>query len=270
MSTSAPSSPTTPAPASPKILDRIAALLSLAENNPNEHEAAAAMAAASRLMAQHQVDRAAVEVHVAEPDMEDVVIGDEILDQLGSSQIPSWRWHLAYGISAVHGCSCYVSGTFDWETRKRLARVMILGTRNDAGAARYLYAYAARQVEALCREAMKTNGAGGRTWATNFRLACADRVVSRYREANKRNVAEARATATGAALVRVDAAAETKTLALRAAEKAKNLRSSGGGGSSRYDQHARDAGRAAGDRVDFGGGSSRGTLGGGSTPRLAS
>lgn len=262
-------SPAPAAPAAPtKVLDRIAALLALAEGNTNENEAAAAMAAANRLMAQHQIDRASIDAHAATPEDEDVDIGDTVLDALGGVVVATWRWQLAQGIAVVHGCSCYQQDFYDAETKSRRARLMILGTATDAGAARYIYAYAARQIEALTADALEHNGRPGRSWATNFRQGCAQRVVSRYREANKRNVAEVRATASATALVRVDAARETKELALRAAVKAKKLRSVGGS-TSRYDEHARSAGRAAGDRVDLGGGSSRGSLGAGS-PRLGS
>lgn len=44
-----------------EILEKIARLLSLAEGNDNENEAAAAMAAASRLMEKHKIDRATVD-----------------------------------------------------------------------------------------------------------------------------------------------------------------------------------------------------------------
>ena len=242
-----------------KILDRIAALLNLADGNANENEAAAAMAAAQRLMAQHNIDRASVDSHAEAEDMaEDTTIADSILDAGLGLQLPMWRWWLAQGIAKVNGAHCYISKYY--REGKQCTRIMILGTVNDAGATRYLYTYAAKQVEDLCRAALRENGNPGKTWGTNFRQACALRVVERYRAAAKVNNTEVRATATGATLVRVDAHAEAKALALRSTIERKGFRSAGTYQGSKYDPHAREAGRAAGDKVNLGHGSTRGAL----------
>ena len=238
------------------VLDRIAKLLALGES-PNEHEAAAAMTAAQRLMERHKIDVASVRersLDAADAVPEDVE--DTVLDAELSSRLPTWLSVLSSGIARANGCTTYINPIWDPATRSTRMRLHILGTRSDASAARYMYLYASRQVDAACDEAAERNGRPGRTWCANFRLAAAQRVALRVRDtseaARKQETTAAIArgvTSTALALVSDDR--DRICLAIKAKEKALGLRSRDGGGGAAYDRHAREEGRRAGDSIDI-------------------
>lgn len=245
-----------------EILEKIARLLTLAEGNANEHEASAAMAAASRLMEKHKIDRATVDALDLSPE-EPIDVGiHAIVDESMGKQATNWRWYLLNGIARVHGCRAYyakVAASLDHPAR---AEWRVIGTTLDAGAVRYLYAFAARQIDGFARRAMDNGMGSGKTWGQNFRQAAALRVAERYAEAFKKNASEARAHAPGAALIRVDDRAEAVALAVREHTNRLHLRA-GSARTGRYDSSAQAAGREAGDRVDLGNGTARGSLGSG-------
>lgn len=239
------------------VLDRIAKLLALGENNPNEHEAAAAMAAASRLMERHKIDAASVrESALDQADAAPEDVDDTVLDADLASRLPTWLSVLSGRIAIANGCSTYINPVWDSATRSQKMRLHILGTRTDAATARYMYMYARRQIDAACEEAAERNGRPGRSWCANFRVAAAQRVGARIIDASRlaRKQEETAAVARGVtstALALVSDDRDRIALAIKAKEKSLGLRSRGGGGGMSYDHHAREEGRRAGDRVDI-------------------
>lgn len=235
------------------VLEKVARLLALGANNANEHEAANAMAAAARLMEQHKIDQAAIDALASEDDAPEPIEVDvfTVGADEGTTMVANWRWTLVFTLARLHGCHGFITRrAADLDGPKRL-EWRVVGDKLDASAVRYLYAYAARQIETLTKRALDNGMGSGRTWANSFRMGCADRVASRYSEALRKVRAETRATATGGALVRVDERADQIALAVRERKAKLNLRSTRGGG-ARSDRSARDAGRLAGDRVDLG------------------
>jgi len=246
--------------ASDDVLTKIRDLLALADGNANEHEAAAAMAAATTLMARHNIERAEVLAHEPAPD-EEVEVVTETLDNDFSSRMPRWRSLLATGIAAANGCSAF--------TNVGLGRVLtleIIGTRLAVGASRYLYLYAARQIDRFTADALEAAGKPGKTWATNFRIACASRVVVRYTEAVENSRVAAQSTASSSALVHVSTADALIKAGVEDEETRLRLKTARHA-PLRPDLEALEAGRAAGDMVDIGPASA--SLGSGTTGDLS-
>jgi len=248
------------------VLTKIAKLLALAENNANENEAAAAMAAASRLMEQHKIDRAEVDGHSAEPEPIDTEVGQATLDD-DFKKMSTWKAALAAGIAQANGCKSFVQRYRPVRRpgqRRAVApspTIEILGASLDVAATRYLYAYACRQIDAFAVEALRAAEHPGRTWANNFRVACTDRVVERYRAASSRNRDEMRGAASGAALARLTSADDEIRRNLERFLANMKLRTVSQ--SYRADEEAAAAGRAAGDLVDLGTGAPRAAIGAG-------
>jgi hypothetical protein len=253
-------------------LDKIAALLSLATANPNENEAAAAMAAAQRLMAKHQIDQAGLDEHTATP--EEIAIEhaeDAILDATFGAYLPGWKGTLAANIASAHGCKVwqkpYMEPSASGKLQRRV-RLQIIGAPSDAGLVRYMYAYAARQIEEMCAADMVRLGGSGKGWAANYKIAAASRVSVRVRESATAAKAQARAGAGSTALVRLDERRDMLDSEIAAISKRHGLRTVSRSAGT-YDSHAREAGRRAGDAVNLGG-ARGGALGTGNVKRLGS
>lgn len=240
-------------------LDKIAALLSLANGNASENEAAAAMAAAQRLMAKHQIDACAVEAHEAtEEDRAAETAEDGLLEGRGDRRyLPRWRAHLSAALARAHRCSVYYEGP----------TIRIIGAPSDAGLVRYMYAYASRQIDEMATaDKARLAPTATKSWGANYRLAAASRVAERVRAGAKTAEAQAQAGASGAALMRLDERRDALARQVETIKRGLGLRSKSWSSPS-YDAGARAAGTAAGDRVNLTAGG-RGALGAGAAGKL--
>ncbi len=236
-----------------KVLDRIKKLLALAQSS-NVNEASNAAAAASKLMAEHQIAEAMLAATPEAANATQEPIGTDVLHSSGGKRkLARWAAALAVCVCEVNGCKCYVTG----------AELRVIGKSSDAQTARYLFAYLVREVDRLCDAEARSRGNPGRTWCNNFRIGAMQTINSRLRE----GVAQARRTArqeavagdtlgTGAALVRVDhalARMDAHKAAIEAFGKRLGLRARAVSRSA-YDSSGREAGRRAGATVSLTGG----------------
>jgi hypothetical protein len=237
----------------------VAKLLRLAESS-NVHEAALAAEHASRLMREHQISRAMLDAGARDHE-------DPIVDQYAAGRdagIPAggrgrWRGSLAIVLARAHGC--VVFGPSD--------RHFLIGRASACDAVRYLYTYAAAEIDRL---AVKASRGMGRTWANNFRLGAVDAVKESLARAHAQAAADARAQAAGAdaeaagtALVKVENALALLQADHQAAVALGRARYRLGGGSSYRvtgNASAREAGRRAGASINVSGGRA-GALGSG-------
>jgi hypothetical protein len=192
------------------IIERIRRLLALSESS-NVNEAAAAAAKAAELMAKHQIDAAELQVESGEAD-EPIEVKD--LEVFGGKGKP-WRGCLAAALAKANACRAY-------QQRRRVdgeivVVARIIGTASGAATVRYMLAYLAREVERLCEAEVKrcraewaAMGAGfnARAFAGSFRLGAADEISRRLGEASESAEVTARASASGAALARIDCTKE--------------------------------------------------------------
>lgn len=181
-----------------ELLDKVRKLRVLAQSE-NVHEAAAAAAAAERIIQEHRIAEAELGDESAEP------VEAQILDEFGNA-IPSWRGNLSITLEKAHGCAGYVS-------RKKVPgrRVFVtVGRASDVATVRYLYAWISTEIARLCEAATKAGKIGGRTARNSFCLGA----VAGVREAMLGAVESARRKASSEALVHLDARAEAAKAAL--------------------------------------------------------
>lgn len=182
------------------VIEKIKKLRSLAQS-ANANEAANAAAAAERLLQDHRLSEAEIEAHSPEPVLEGAEEDPAVAETFGD-KIATWRSHLLSAITRSHGCAWYYA--YSVVQRGYVAR--IVGRTSDTATVRYFYVWLAAEVERL---ALKHGKGKGRTWTNSYRLGCVAGISEAMRSAER----TARASATSAALVRVDARAiEARTL----------------------------------------------------------
>ena len=234
-----------------KIVDRIRKLLELAKSD-NVNEAASAASAAQRLMAEHRIEVAMLDVGRDAPDEE---IETALLHSTGGQKVVHWQGSLAVHICHANGCATY------WAGGLGSARTLqIVGTPSDAATCRYLFAYLLREIERLSKvEAAKLPGAPGRTWHTSFKLGAVSVIGSRLGEAaraereHQRELAAAsdRVQGTSTALVLVtNALAKLDTRQERARARLVGMRKTKSS-SRRFDYNGYEAGKRAGATLNL-------------------
>ena len=135
------------------VIEKIRKLLALAES-ADEHEAAAATAAAQRLMTRHAVDASMLRdtpgATAPRPP-----IGRSVLHS--AARMPHWRKQLSMAVADATGCAIYLA---------RGRGLMVVGAEADRAMAVMLYASLARQIDVATRRV----GAGaGAPWCATFR-----------------------------------------------------------------------------------------------------
>jgi hypothetical protein len=242
----------------PKILDRVRALLALAEGNANANESANAMAQAQKLIEAHRIDQAALSLESGSPEEHEELDTDTLDGSLGRN-VPEWRWTLASSLAKANG-----SFAFMWKDHEGTSSFKIAGRPSDATTVRYLYSYVSREIDRLaleaCRERSLPKGAA-KSWANNFRIGAAREIAARVLQAQRDAQAAATAAAApGTALVLVRTAiARVQAQAREArahATAAHRLVTKKVGGGSNYNPEARNAGQRAGKNIDLGRGAS--------------
>lgn len=125
------------APARKRLLEKVRKLLALAGNNPNEHEAAAALARAQQLMADHGLD----DVDVAAS-----AIGDTLASAKIAQRPPVWEHALAALIGDAFGVRPVRSSAWDRATFTSTYHWRFFGLEARAEVAAYAYDVLRRQL----------------------------------------------------------------------------------------------------------------------------
>lgn len=249
-----PTAPTRPArgEANDAVLAKVRKLLALAGNrSATEGEAAAAAAAAQRLIEQHRLDAAMLDDVATPPADEPIGVDHDPLDASMKSRV-AWRGTLAQGIANANGCRIF------WHAGRQLR---VIGAASRVAAVRTLYAWLVREVERLGAEAARGQG---RSYAHAWRIGCAARLSERLGEAARAGAREAKVQAverlassnggdTSAALVRVERALARVDSATESARvdawTRDNFKLKAGRRAKVSDGRGYADGRAAGDQI---------------------
>ena len=243
-----------------KIKDRLAKLLRLAANNPNEHEAAAAYATAAEMAARHSLS------------LEDLDVSDDASN--GPGPMPEreeidarlvepcrkavlWRWAAVSGIAKAHRCKAFARTGGAWPVD--MAGIWIYGQPSDMAAAEYMIRAILPEIDRRGRDYVAASPHRGRRDGRAFRAGMADEIARRMRETTERVLTEARTEAYAKAgetgLARVDQIArhveQVKNAVEHYGKHTLRLRTSGGFAGVGGAGYA--AGRAAGRGVNLGG-----------------
>jgi len=136
------------------VLRKVRGLLKLGESD-NANESAAAIALAQRLMAEHSINEAMLELDGSSAEPQEEMRDWE--SPLGSAG-PTWKGRLAITLAHANGCQAYRSG----------GHFKLIGRASQAEKVRYLFAYCEREVDRLAA----TQRGNGRSWINNYRLGC--------------------------------------------------------------------------------------------------
>jgi Protein of unknown function (DUF2786) len=226
------------------VLDKVRKLLKLASNNPSQQEAEAAAGKAQELIAQYQLSEALLSLDSTpeQADTEAIVDFGKMGAALDPESRARWRGVLSVYVADVNACKMY----------KNRDGLHIVGRPSDVDTVRYLYAYLVAQVDGLARH----HGRGcGVTWQNNFRLGVVETLGVRLKAAKRKVEDEARAGATGTALVRVDQALARIERRMQRTEAAMaeyhpKLRKASYSGVT-YNPTARAQGRIAGESINL-------------------
>src|SRR5262245_44063943 len=167
-----------------KLAERIAKLLRLANNNPSEREAVAAMERAYALMEEHNLTMAQVDAHGS---------GDERVQECvdGDYRGQTWARDIWAGVARLNFCMyAYMpaervqryrrtaDGQIEKLPRREVDEHLIVGTQSNVASTKVMVEYLIAAVERLAREE-RLDGAR-RQHA--YKLGCADRLHGRLSE----------------------------------------------------------------------------------------
>lgn len=228
-----------------KAADKIAKLLRLADKAGTPEEAATAFSLAQKMMTAHAITEAqARAAGKAAGACNDEPIVSRIVYAHKSSSLPTWIACLASAVCAANGCAPLAS------QEKGRRTIKAWGTSSDLTRATDLLASVIGQIDAMA----KASWCRGRTALNNFRLGAMEVVCKRIEGARKEALAEAadpECEVTAQALALVKSAGERADAVLR--REVSGIRKASSV-SFRTDRSARNAGRAAGSRVNVSGG----------------
>jgi len=139
-----------------RLLSKISKLRSLAENNPNANEAAVAAAMADRLMREHAIT-------TADLDLGALLDADPLVEHYHKITRASWTAQLAWAI----GAHCRVKVLRSRSRSGTSAR--IFGHQSDVEVFLYLYEVARREIERAAKIHKKAMPWLSRTAMTSFR-----------------------------------------------------------------------------------------------------
>lgn len=172
----------------PAVADKVRKLLALSQSS-NPHEAAAAAAAAERLMQAHRLS----EAELGDPG-DPSPIESEDFERMRAGLV-TWRALLANEIARLHGCALLERRPAG---QPRPVTLLIYGEPGDVAAVRVLYSWARREVEAVTTKSCRLGGLRGtdrETWRNSFRLGCVTGICDGMIEAARRVRADASSTA---------------------------------------------------------------------------
>jgi Protein of unknown function (DUF2786) len=180
-----------------KIKERIAKMLAKADNNTNEHEAAAAAQMARKLMDKYQID---------EIDIGAITDGQQFGEELSDETykyMPKWKNILSVAIGRYNDCESDAV-THSGDTYQ----IRWMGFKDDVKIAKQMYNYLCAVIDQCTSVYMRDQGYTryNARVGTVFKEAMAARLCSRLREMTKEREAEA-TTATGTSLIVVKSTA---------------------------------------------------------------
>lgn len=185
-----------------KIMDKIAKLLKLADNNPNEHEAALAAEKASALALEYGLTVA--QVHGKDE------AGYAQHDIFESAKYQLWIANICGSVARLNACKFFYSEGYTDEGKAR-CWYNVIGRPHNVEATKLMVAYLIETINRLNREGVKGEGMTQRErkiFRKAFKLGCSERIAMRLEERLLKNQQAKRPSASegipGTALVVAD------------------------------------------------------------------
>jgi hypothetical protein len=174
-----------------KIIDKVKKLRSLgSSNNPNE--SAAALAAAEKLIIEHQIQQADLEL--SSPEKADALeLQGVVLYETG--RITPYKNFLAWEIAKISDCYA-----LDWHEReigrtRRVHKRKLYGKKDDIELALYLFEYACSEISRVADMFCYSVSRGVDAYRQNFTLGMAEGIIAKMREEKAAALQNATSTA---------------------------------------------------------------------------
>ena len=117
------------------VLEKIRKLRAVADRSSNKHEVYAAMLAAQRLMAEHDLQEADLAHDGSEAESPHGPVEHASVD--ASGRYTAWKGWLGMAIADNFRCACYTHR--DYDLGRSRTQIMLLGRRDDVAVAREVY-----------------------------------------------------------------------------------------------------------------------------------
>jgi hypothetical protein len=246
---------------------RAAALFRLANGGTTDGETCAAVEKAQAIMTRYQIDRTALEMDGTEQEDEgpwiDTAHGGEGAYTEGR-RMAQWKWRLLFAICKANACLPHRT----YKSNGAQMEFHVIGKPGTCDTVRYLWRLIASQVDTI---ALKQSRGMGRVYTREFREGCVERIRERIKTGAQSAIDDMRNAASlnpdPHALVRVNGALERieakrkESYAVAASQFGVRYSYGRPRSSASHDGAAREAGRAAGDKVSLGG-RARASIGG--------
>jgi hypothetical protein len=222
-----------------KVIDRVRKLLALAGNNTSSAEATVAAAMANKLIEEHRLSTADLEGK-EDSFVEPIVEADDYVYQSG--RINPWKANLVRVLTRFYGCAYWNDCT--WEiTGRQVSRYRLVGRQSDIQLVNFMYAWLSTECTRLSASEAKGRG---RVFVASYCEGFVDGINIQF----KASRLQAQATATSAAIVKIDARGEESKTALYNMHT--NLRTKKSSSYSQRDGQAFAAGQSRGKSVHLG------------------
>lgn len=144
------------------VIAKIQKLRRLATSS-NVNEAAAAAAAADRLIQEHNLAEAQLQAEGHEDTERPEEDADPLFDY--GPRIASWSSSLIARLSRHYGCSGYQASFYNADAKRTEWRHKVIGRPSDVATLRYMIAWLTAEIERLAQQ----NSGRGRAWLNSFR-----------------------------------------------------------------------------------------------------
>lgn len=231
------------------VIAKVQKLLSLSKNNSNAAEAATAAGIANRLIDEHRLSVADLEME--SPTKEAVVQDENHIYESG--RITAWRASLVHVLTQHYGVAFYNDTTYS-ETNRKVSRYRMVGRKSDMEVVRYFYVWLGAECERL--SALEAKGQG-RVYVASYQ----DGFVSGIAEQLRLSRESLKAESTSTSMVIIDARGDESRAGMYSIVP--GLRKSKRSSSCQRDAGAFGQGKARGQSMHLGS-----AIGGGSSKAL--
>ena len=241
------------------VIAKVQKLLSLAGNNTNENECKAARAAADRIISEHRLTMADIEVKGGESEP---FVSKRVSQ--GGRRL-GWKETILHALCKTYGGAFFFTsyrtggcgGRGGGEGGKGVQYYTVVAQESDAAIIEYMLSYLSGEVDRLARWHCGGNGIAA---SNGFRAGCAAGIASQFADLRAATRVAAEASGQSTALVLLDKRAELAKERMNAEHELKTGAAIG----STSDRNARNLGYSEGRKVQIKNG-----IGTSSVPKLA-
>ncbi len=161
-----------------KIVGLISKLKKLSENNSNVEEASSAAARMQELIEKYNIAEA--ELDFSDQDTPEDFTNEEFYQEKGKNII-RWKLSLASTLARLNNCKMvFQRGRKIYPTGKTInGKTIIYGRPSKVAIVRYMFQYLVREIERLCKEAVRDGYGRGKSYTNAFKVGAVEVIALR-------------------------------------------------------------------------------------------